>query len=97
MRNQVITLNKDNLSIFMNEPFLLVIYVVEWCNMCKFLLPKLHKINPKWKIIVVDAERNFNAVKFYPKQIDFYPTIAHFENGVFMGEIKQNQIVKQEI
>ena len=78
----------------MSEPQLLVVYTAEWCGACKRLIPTLYQLDPKWKVIIVDAERYFKANTFFPGGVNFYPTMAHFERGYFMGEIKDHQIVQ---
>jgi thiol-disulfide isomerase/thioredoxin len=94
MKHNVIVLDKDNLESYMSEPQLLVVYTAEWCGACKRLIPTLYQLDPKWKVIIVDAERYFKANTFFPGGVNFYPTMAHFERGYFMGEIKDHQIVQ---
>jgi thiol-disulfide isomerase/thioredoxin len=94
MKSNVIVLDKDNLESYMSEPQLLVVYTAEWCGACKRLIPTLYQLDPKWKVIIVDAERYFKANTFFPGGVNFYPTMAHFERGYFMGEIKDHQIVQ---
>lgn len=78
----------------MSEPQLLVVYTAEWCGACKRLIPTLYQLDPKWKVVIVDAERYFKANTFFPGGVNFYPTMAHFERGYFMGEIQTHQIVQ---
>jgi thiol-disulfide isomerase/thioredoxin len=97
MKHNVIVLDKDNLESYMSEPQLLVVYTAEWCGACKRLIPTLYQLDPKWKVIIVDAERYFKANTFFPGGVNFYPTMAHFERGYFMGEIKDHQIVQGDL
>lgn len=78
MENNVTVLMKDNLESYMNEPHLLVVYVAEWCGACKRVIPKLYQLNPKWKVVIVDAERYFKSHTFFPGGVNFYPTMAYF-------------------
>lgn len=94
MKHNVTVLDKDNLESYMNEPQLLVVYIAEWCGACKRVIPTLYQLDPKWKVVIVDAERYFKANTFFPGGINFYPTMAHFERGYFMGEIHDHQIVQ---
>jgi thiol-disulfide isomerase/thioredoxin len=97
MENNVTVLTKDNLESYMSEPHLLVVYVAEWCGACKRIIPKLYQLNPKWKVVIVDAERYFKSHTFFPGGIEFYPTMAYFERGYFMGEIQPHQIVQGDL
>jgi thiol-disulfide isomerase/thioredoxin len=97
MENNVTVLTKDNLESYMSEPHLLVVYVAEWCGACKRIIPKLYQLNPKWKVVIVDAERYFKSHTFFPGGIEFYPTMAYFERGYFMGEIHDHQIVQGDL
>jgi thiol-disulfide isomerase/thioredoxin len=94
MKHNVTVLDKDNLESYMSEPQLLVVYTAEWCGACKRLIPTLYQLDPKWKVVIVDAERYFKANTFFPGGVNFYPTMAHFERGYFMGEIQTHQIVQ---
>ena len=97
MKHNVIVLDKDNLESYMSEPQLLVVYTAEWCGACKRLIPTLYQLDPKWKVVIVDAERYFKANTFFPGGVNFYPTMAHFERGYFMGEIQTHQIVQGDL
>lgn len=90
MKYNVAVLSKDNLESYMSEPHLLVVYTAEWCGACKRIIPTLYQLDPKWKVVIVDAERYFKANTFFPGGVNFYPTIARFERGYFMGEIKNH-------
>jgi thiol-disulfide isomerase/thioredoxin len=92
MKNNVTVLSKDNLESYMSEPNLLVVYTAEWCGACKRIIPTLYQLPSKWKVVIVDAERYFKANTFFPGRIEFYPTIAHFKRGYFMGEITPDKI-----
>jgi thiol-disulfide isomerase/thioredoxin len=94
METNVTVLKQDNLESYMSEPHLLVVYMAEWCGACKRVIPSLYKLDPRWKVVIVDAERYFKTHTFFPGGIQFYPTIAHFERGYFMQEIPQDRILK---
>lgn len=94
METNVTVLNKDNLENYMNEDHLLVVYTAEWCMACKRLIPDLYKLDPKYKVVIVDSERYFKANTFFPGGVNFYPTMAYFERGYFMMEIKYHQLVE---
>jgi len=94
METNVTVLKEDNLESYMSEPHLLVVYMAEWCGACKRVIPKLYELDPKWKVVIVDAERYFKTHTFLPGGIQFYPTIAHFERGYFMGEIENHLDIK---
>jgi thiol-disulfide isomerase/thioredoxin len=90
--NQVIQLIEDNLSDHIWDPKVIVVYSASTCGMCRILRPKLFYVNEEYKVVIVDGSRHFNSNKFYPTHIQWFPTLAYFEKGVYIKDIPKQEI-----
>jgi thiol-disulfide isomerase/thioredoxin len=89
----VIELKKDNLADYMSEKRLLVVASVDWCGSCKKLKPHLHNIGDEYIIVIINAEKHLRSMKFLPGKTEFYPRCGYYENGYYIGDITQLDII----
>ena len=93
MNNNVTILKEDDLKNFINLPNLIVVFISPSCGSCKSLIPYLYKLNPIWNIVVVDSEKHFKSMEYYPNSVpSFYPSILRFEQGKYEGILDQDNI-----
>jgi len=90
--NKVIQLLDDKLSDHIWDPKVIVVYSSSGCGMCMILKPKLYHVNEEYKVVIVDSSRHFTSNKFYPTELMWFPTVAYFENGVYIKDINKTEI-----
>jgi len=91
--DMVIELKKDNLADYMSEKYLLVMASADWCGSCKKLKPHLYKLDDSVTIVIINAEKHLRSMKFLPGKTEFYPRCGYYENGYYIGDITQLDII----
>ncbi len=71
---------------FENEGPALVMYYADWCGHCKRAKPQLeaakNDYNGKVKIVMLNAEDPQNAALLKQEDVQGFPTIRYYKNGV---------------
>ena len=93
----LITLISDHLSHYISTPKLLVVYGTSWCKACEKIKPQLKELGNDINVVIVDTEKHLKSNRFYPSKIKSYPTLAYYENGYYIDDIKGLTNLKQEI
>jgi len=97
MKKGYIELIEDHLSQYIGNPKVLVVYSTLWCKACKKIKPQLKELGDNLCVVVVNTEKHLKSNRFYPTKIKSYPTLAYYENGYFVDEIKGLTNIKEEI
>ena len=86
----VIELKNDNLIDYFGDEKVIVVFSSTTCRACKEIKPYLHKLPEEYTVVIVDSIKSMRSVRYYP-------TIALYLNGHFNKELKQIDIIKQNI
>ena len=82
----------------MTKEHLIVVFTDPNCSSCKSLIPYLYKVDNKWVIVVVDAEKCVEDMKYFPSSMPtFYPAILHYSQGKYKGILTMDDIKKIEL
>ena len=93
MSKNVTLLKEDNLADYVNLPNLIVVFISPSCGSCKSLIPYLYKLDNKYNVVIVDSEKHFKSMEYYPNSVpSFYPTILKFEGGKFKEILNEDNI-----
>ena len=95
--SMVIELKNDNLIDYFGDEKVIVVFSSTTCRACKEIKPYLHRLPEEYTVVIVDGIKSMRSVRYYPKTIKYYPTIALYLNGHFNKELKQIDIIKQNI
>jgi len=93
----VIELQKDNLGDYMSSEHLIVVFTSQTCHACTSLKPHLYNLDPKYLVCILDITKVVRSDKFIPGGIKHYPTIGYFNNGYFIKELSQLDIINKII
>jgi thiol-disulfide isomerase/thioredoxin len=97
MNKGFVELVGDDLSQYISNPKLLVVYSTSWCKACKKIKPQLQELGNNILVVQVDTERHLKSNRFFPTKIKHYPTLAYYENGYFIEEIDDMSNISKEI
>tara|TARA_Y100001973_G_C5130612_1_gene297555 strand:- start:510 stop:815 length:306 start_codon:yes stop_codon:yes gene_type:complete len=97
MKKGYIELVSDDLSQYISNPKILVVYGTSWCKSCKKIKPQLKKLGNEILVVVVNTERHLKSNRFFPTNIKYYPTLAYYENGYYIDEIDNMSNISEEI
>lgn len=97
IKMNVLELTKDNLGDYMSTENLIVVFASKTCGSCTKLKPHLYNLDPKYLVCILEAGNVVRSDKFIPGGIKFYPTIGYFNNGYFIKELSQSDIINKTI
>jgi len=95
--SKMIQLKQDNLVDYFTEGKLLVMFSKEGCGMCDRLKKELPNTPGEDPIVVVNAIKHLTSIKYYPKTIQFYPTLALYEKGEYKKDLTVEQVIYNQI
>jgi thioredoxin-related protein len=95
--SKMIELKQDNLVDYFTEGKLLVMFSKEGCGMCDRLKKQLPNTPGEDPIVVVNAIKHLTSIKYYPKTIPFYPTLALYEKGEYKRDLTVEQVIYNQI